>query len=262
MRFRFPEGRGLPTLVLTGAFIWSLTTVPWGDNLTHPGGGKAFLQFLGAALTPEVSFSFLRIVFEASWTTIAYATASITLAVALGFPLGVIASGVLARSAPIRLASIVGVRSILAFLRSIHELVWAWLFVVAFGLSPIAGVIAIAVPYGGILGRIYSELLQDVPQEPLRALRASGATEWKVFLYGRLPMALPDMVSYGCYRWECAIRSAAILSFVGIPGLGYQIQLSMMDLHYDEVWTLFFFLVAIVTVVDAWSNGIRRSLVA
>ena len=90
---------------------------------------------------------------------------------------------------------VVGTRGFLAFIRSIHELVWAWLFVVAIGLSPAAAILALAIPYGGILGRIYSEIINDVPAEPLRALRAAGASEWKVLLYGRLVMALPDMLS-------------------------------------------------------------------
>ena len=74
---------------------------------------------------------------------------------------------------------------------------------------PLAAVLALAIPYGGILGRIYSELLQDVPEEPLRALRSAGASEWRVMLYGRLPMALPDMLSYTFYRFECGIPAAA-----------------------------------------------------
>ncbi|MBI4298002.1 MAG: ABC transporter permease subunit, partial [Chloroflexi bacterium] len=158
--------------------------------------------------------------------------------------------------------SIAGTRFLLAFLRSVHELVWAWLFVVAIGLSPMAAVLALAIPYGGILGRIYSEILTDVPPQPLRALRAVGASPWKVLLYGRLPMALPDMLSYTYYRLECGIRAVAIMSFVGIGGLGYQIQLSLADLHYDQVWTLLYFLVALIVLVDLWSSVVRRRLVS
>ena len=155
----------------------------------------------------------------------------------------------------------VGTRALLAVLRSIHELVWAWLFVVAIGLSPMAAILALAIPYGGILGRIYSDILNDGPQEPLQALRAAGASEWKVFLYGRLPMALPDMLSYTFYRFECAVRAAAVMSFVGIAGLGYQIQISLDDLKFDQVWTLLLFLTAIIVLVDLWSSLVRRRLV-
>ena len=75
-------------------------------------------------------------------------------------------------------------------------------------------------------------------------------------------MALPDILSYTFYRFECAIRAAAILSFVGIRGLGYEIQLSLHDLLFSQVWTLLLFLVALVLVVDLWSMGVRRSLAA
>ena len=155
-----------------------------------------------------------------------------------------------------------GTRLLLGGLRSVHELVWAVLLVAAIGLSPMAAIFALALPYAGILGRIYAELLQDVPLDPLRALRASGASPLRVLLYGYLQMSLPDMLGYTFYRFECAIRSAAILSFVGIQGIGYQIQLSMHDLLFSQVWTLMLFLVALVVLVDLWSTKVRRSLQA
>lgn len=259
---RLVESRGFLTVLLVAALVWSVSSVDWGSPLVHPGGFAALLQFLRAILSPEVSPSFVMVALGASWKTIAYAVAGITLAVALGFPLGVVASGVLVRSARARWPAVLGTRFLLAFLRSIHELVWAWLFVVAIGLSPMAAILALAIPYGGILGRIYAEILNDVPSQPLQALRASGGSEWKVFLYGRLPIALPDMLSYTFYRFECAIRAVIIMSFVGIGGLGYQILLSLNDLLYNEVWTLLFFLVALIAVVDIWSSAVRRRLVS
>ena len=77
---------------------------------------------------------------------------------------------------------------------------------------------------------------------------------------GRLPMALPDMLSYTFYRFECAIRSAAIFSFVGIQGVGYQLQLSLDDLLFGQVWTLLIVLAALILLVDLWSSLVRRSL--
>ncbi len=256
----FLESRGLLTLLLLGALAWSLWEVQWGDPL-HTGGANAALEFFKALFSLDLSPSFLKIALEATWYTVAYAVAGITLAVALGVPLGIIASGTLSRSARVRWPVVLGTRGFLAFIRSIHELVWAWLFVAAIGLSPMAAILALAIPYGGILGRIYSEILQDVPQEPLRSLRASGASEWKLMLYGRIPMALPDMLSYTFYRFECAIRAAAVMSFVGIAGLGYQIQLSLDDLLYDQVWTLLLFLVALILIADIWSTIVRRRMV-
>jgi phosphonate transport system permease protein len=245
-----------------GAFLWSLTSVDWGGPLVHTGGGRSALKFFLALFPPELSPDFLALALKASWQTVAYAVAGMTLAVVIGFPLGVIASGtVVANSSPARAPLIAGTRLFLGGIRAVHELVWAVILVAAIGLSPMAAIIALALPYGGILGRIYAELLQDVPQEPLRALWASGASPLRVLLYGYIPMALPDILSYTFYRLECAIRAAAILSFVGIQGLGYQIQLSLHDLLFNQVWTLLLFLVALIVAVDLWSSRVRRSLV-
>ncbi len=256
----FLRGRGLLTLLLLGAVALSASAIDWSGPVAHTGGGGAALRFFRSMLSPDLSPGFLKLALKASWYTVAYAVAGMTLALALGVPLGIVASGTLARTARLRYPMMVGTRLFLGAIRSVHELVWAWLLVVAIGLSPMAAVIALAVPYAGILGRIYSELLNDVPHEPLQALRSTGASELKVLLYGRLPMALPDMVSYTFYRFECAIRAAAIMSFVGIAGLGYQIQLSLADLLFDQVWTLLFFLVVLVLAVDAWSGRVRRSM--
>ena len=219
------------------------------------------LKFGRALFPPDLSPAFLSTALGATWQTIAYAVAGLTIAVAIGLPLGVIASGtIFPSSSRLRLPVIGVTRLFLAGLRSIHELVWAVLFVAAIGLSPAAAIFALGLPYGGILGRIYAELLQDVPPEPLRALRAAGASPWRLVIYGYVPMSLPEMVGYTFYRFECAIRSAAILSFVGVQGLGYQLQLSLRDLLFDQVWTLLLFLVAVIVVVDLWSSRVRRSL--
>ena len=254
------DGRRLLTVILVVAVAWSLVSVGWRDDIVHPGGFSSALDIFRSLFDLDLSASFLKLAVVASWKTVAYAVSGITLAVALGLPLGVLASGTWTRSASARRGVVPLVRFVLAFQRSIHELVWAWLFVVAVGLSPIAAILALAIPYGGILGRIYAEILQDVPEGPLRALRSSGASEVKVLLYGRMPLALSDMLSYTFYRLECGIRSAAILSFVGIAGLGYQVQLSLNDLLYDQVWTLLLFLIALVALVDLWSSVVRRSL--
>ena len=83
-----------------------------------------------------------------------------------------------------------------------------------------------------------------------------------VLAYGRIPIALPDLLSYTFYRFECTIRAAAIMSFVGIRGLGFEIQLSLQELLFSQVWTLMLFLVGLVVLVDLWSSKVRRSLAA
>ena len=152
----FLETRRLLTLVLAGAMVWSLSGVDWGGGVLHTGGGNAIKEFFLALFPPELSPSFLRLALAASWQTVVHAVAGITLAMVMGLPLGVAASGSLGRPGRSRLALAVTVRFVLALMRSIHELVWAWLFVAAIGLSPMAAVLALGIPYGGILGRIYS----------------------------------------------------------------------------------------------------------
>ena len=256
----FFRGRGFLTLLLGVAFLWSLTSLEWESSPVHPGGLASIGHFFQAAIRPDLSGEFLALALSSAWKTIAYAVAGICLAVALGLPLGILASGVLARRSRAKIPGVAGFRFLLSAMRAVHELIWAWFFVAAIGLSPAAAVLALAIPYAGILGRIYADILNDVPSTPLRALRASGASEAKVLLYGRLPMALPDMLSYTFYRFECAIRSAAIMGFVGVGGLGMQIQLSLLDLYFNEVWTLLFTLVGLVLVVDLWSSWVRRYL--
>lgn len=256
----FFRGRGFLTLLLVVALLWSLTSLSWGSSPVHPGGLGSIGQFFQAAIQPELSSDFLGLALSSAWKTIAYAVAGICLAVAMGLPLGILASGVLARRLRVRVPGVAAFRFLLGAMRAVHELIWAWFFVAAVGLSPAAAIFALAIPYAGILGRIYADFLNDVPTEPLRALRASGASEIKVLLYGRLPMALPDMLSYTFYRFECAIRSAAIMGFVGVGGLGMQIQLSLSDLYFNEVWTLLYALVGLVLLVDLWSSWVRRYL--
>jgi phosphonate transport system permease protein len=255
-----PGGRAAVLLVLLGAVLLSALAIDRSRPLLHANGLGAVAEIAGAALRPDLSRQTLRLAAGAAWQTVVYATAGVSLAIVLALPAGVLASGVLARR-PV--AAAVGggaVRGLLGALRAIHELVWAWLFVAAIGLSPAAAVLALALPYAGILGRILADMLQDVAEEPLRALRAAGASEAKVLLYGRLPAALPNMVSYALYRYECGLRSAAILSFVGLGGLGYQIQLSLDDLRFNEVWTFVYVLILLVVAIDLWSGAVRSRL--
>ena len=134
-KLKLLESRRLLTILLVGAFLWSLASIDWRGPLVHTGGPSAALGFLVAFFPPELSPEFLRLAVLASWQTLTYAVAGITLAVLIGVPMGIIASGATADSPRSALPQVVGVRFCLAALRSIHELVWAVLFVSAFGLS-------------------------------------------------------------------------------------------------------------------------------
>lgn len=252
----------LLSALLLFVFIWSLFSVKWGAELLHPGGFTTILQIIKAFFKPDLSPDILRLALISSWRTLTYAVAGMSLAIVIALFLGILASGVLAKDKGSRWFSISLFRGILGFMRSIHELVWAWLFVASTGLSPFAAIFALAIPYGGTLGRILADILNDVPTEPIEALKSNGASQLQILFYGYLPMSMADMISYTMYRLECAIRSSAIMSFVGLGGLGYQIHLSLADLEYNEVWTFMFFLIALVMLIDLWSNMLRRRLVS
>ncbi|MEH7505911.1 ABC transporter permease subunit [Neobacillus drentensis] len=248
------------TLLLIAVFVWSLFSIQWNSDLFHAGGIPTMLQIFEGLIHPDLSTDVLFAGIESAWITLAYAIAGMSLAIIYALIVGVLASGTLTSSKIARLSSKVFFRGILGFTRSIHELIWAWLFVAAVGLSPYAAIFALAIPYGGILGRIFADMLNDVSEQPLTALKSTGASRLQILIYGYFPLVWADMISYTMYRFECAIRSSAIMSFVGLGGLGYQIQLSLADLNYDQVWTYVFFLIALVLLVDIWSNYVRKGL--
>jgi len=253
--------RKILTMVLSLVFILSLFSVDWNSNLIHSGGLETAKQILVALFQPDLSSGILLLAVESSWTTLSYAAAGMSLAIIIAFIFGIPASGILAENVKTKKMMRSFFRRQLGFMRAIHELVWAWLFVASIGLSPFAAIFALAIPFGGILGRIFADMLEDVPREPILALEAAGASRLQALWYGYLPMVRSSITSYAMYRFECAVRSSAIMSFVGIGGLGYQIQLSLDDLHYNEVWTFVFFLISLVIIIDAWSNQLRKRLV-
>ncbi|AGK53210.1 PhnE/PtxC family ABC transporter permease [Bacillus sp. 1NLA3E] len=247
------------TLLLGSIFVWSLFSIRWNEaDLLHSGGGSTLLQIFEGLIHPDLSPEVLALGLESAWTTLAYAVAGMSLAIIYGFIVGILASGVLTTNKMSRLINKVLFRGILGFTRSIHELIWAWLFVAAIGLSPFAAIFALAIPYGGILGRIFADMLTDVPEAPIKALKSAGASKLQTLIYGYLPLVWADILSYTMYRFECAIRSSSIMSFVGLGGLGYQIQLSLQDLRYDRVWAYVLFLIGLVVLVDFWSSIVRR----
>jgi phosphonate transport system permease protein len=254
------HNRFILTLVLAAVFVWSLLSIQWGTDLFHAGGIPTMLQIFEGLIHPDLSTEVLSLGIESTWITLAYAVAGMSLAIMYAFIVGILASGVLTTKKTSRMISKVFFRGILGFTRSIHELIWAWLFVAAVGLSPFAAIFALAIPYGGILGRIFADMLNDVSEQPIKVLKSAGATRLQTLIYGYLPLIWADMISYTMYRFECAIRSSAIMSFVGLGGLGYQIQLSLADLKYDQVWSYVFFLIGLVLVVDIWSNFVRKGL--
>ena len=254
------SNRNLLSVILLVLILWGIINFDWKDPILHPGGADTLLDFLAAAIRPELSSTFILLVIQSAWTTVTYAVAGLCLGILVGIFSATTALWVGRRDKVINRLCVSSIRIFLGFLRAVHELVWAWLFIVAFGLTPMAAILALAIPYGGMLGRVYYDTLLVAPEPPIRAIQSTGASDLKVLIHGHLPLALPDLVSYTFYRFECAIRAAAVMGFVGIGGLGMQIELSLSDLLFNEVWTLLYAMIFLVVVVDVWSSVIRKNL--
>ena len=186
-----------------------------------------------------------------------------TLAVsALSTLLAVIASTVLALAAAGRAGRVAreAVRFFLNLLRSVPELVWAALAVLAVGLGPFAGTIALALHTTGVLGRLFAEALENAPPAPESALREAGAGRTAAFAYGALPAVLPQWTAYALYRWEMNIRMAAIVGFVGGGGLGQMLYYHLSIFQQAQTATVLIALLILVVIVDAASAWLRRGL--
>ena len=229
-------------------------------------------RFVTGMFPPDLSADFLRLMAQPVRETIQISIAGTALAVLIGLPLGVLATSTLTWSGILHerrggggralgFIPYAAARGLLSVFRSIPEFVWAFMFVRAVGLGPFPGVLAVGVAYGGMLGKVYSEILEGVNARPLETLQAAGAGRLGLVAYGVFPQALPAFISYTLYRWECAIRASAILGFVGAGGLGQQLELSMRMFAFHEVLTLLGILWILVAAVDAISGVIRRAVV-
>lgn len=258
-----PSKRGVLGWILVAAVLVALALRGPSGDILHTGGAGTLTEILGALLSMDLSPTYLAgRVLPAAALTVAYAVAAMTVAVAVGIPGALLAGGVLVRRRVPRVLTAGGVRGVLGFLRAIDELIWAVLLVEAVGFSPWAGILGIGLPYGATVGRVLAERLQDVPEGPLEALRSTGASEAQVVLYGRLPAVLADTVSYVLYRFECAVRAAAVLSVAGLGGIGLQLTTALDDLAFDRMWTLLLVLALLVVAIDVVSGAVRRRILA
>ncbi len=225
---------------------------------------RASKQFLASFFPPAHSPEFLQMIAHATWQTIAVATAGVTLALLGAIPLAMIATRTLSisrigtgrmRALPAALRA--GVRWLLIVLRSIPELVWGLIFVRAIGLGDTAGVLAIALTYCGMMGKVFLEIFESQEARSAEILLINGASRSQAFSYATLPTCLPEMVSYTVFRWECAIRSSVILGFVGAGGLGQQMDLSMRMLAGSEVFSMLIAFMLLVFAADVMSKRLR-----
>ena len=223
-------------------------------------------QFLRSFLPPALSADFLALVARETWRTVAIATAGMSFALVLALPLTLLSTRVLSlsalrgRMAPLPFAVRQIVRWLLVVLRSVPELVWALVFVRVVGLGPTAGVLAIALTYAGMLGKVYGEILESGERHAAESLLRNGCGRLQAFFYGLLPQNAGELISYTVYRWECAIRSSVVLGFVGAGGLGQQLDSSMKMFAGGEVTTMLLVFFGLVALADRASTWLRKAL--
>ncbi|ABE44164.1 PhnE/PtxC family ABC transporter permease [Polaromonas sp. JS666] len=266
---RDPAWRGRIFWALAGLLLlWPALVLtefkPW--VMVEPGTLKSTLKFLSDFVPPKVEPDFLLLVARETWRTVAIATAGMALALLLALPLTLLSVRVLSvsalsgRMAPVPAALRQLVRWLLIVLRSVPELIWALIFVRVVGLGPTAGVLAIALTYSGMLGKVYGEILESGESHVTVSLLRNGSGRLQAFFYGLLPQNAAELTSYSVYRWECAIRSSAVLGFVGAGGLGQQMDASMKMFTGAEVSTMLLVFMALVWLADQASAWLRKAL--
>ncbi len=238
----------------------------------------------GSAVSPAVAYEseglpsdidpLLVRVGGAALRTLVYAAAGMSLVVLFGLVLGFFASTAwwadeeVGASDPASQSAwlvlrycVYGVaRIVIAVMRSTHELLWAVLFMAAMGLTPLAAVIALAIPHTGILAKIFAEMVDEAPRDSANHLRVLGASPLQQYLFGLLPRARNDLIAYTFYRFECLVRGSAVIGFFGIETIGKYIRDAFDNRHFHEMWTYIYALLIVVVVLDLWSGVVRRRL--
>jgi len=235
--------------------------------LLDPANAGVMGGFVRGFLPPAVDAEFLRELLQATLQTLAIATAGVALAFVIAVPLAILATRSLSiaalgpadgrwRGRVLRQ----GVRTLMVLARSIPEIVWALLFVRASGLGPAAGVLALAITYGGMLAKVYAEILEAADARPARALLQAGSGRIAALCFGLLPLAAEELVSYTVYRWECAIRAAVVMGFVGAGGLGQLVDQALKGFVPGQVTSIWLVFLALVMLAEAISLVLRKVL--
>jgi len=226
-------------------------------GLLHGGGWDLVGQFAGAALQPSLDPAVLRSVLEGLGITVGIALLGWAGSLVLGLALGIASSRVVWHTAygcrwPAEL-----IRRLLALPRSIHELLWGLLLLQLVGLQPAVAVVAIALPFGALVARVVSDQIDSLPLASLQALRSAGAPAPAALLTALGPPLLPQLLSYGGYRLECALRSATLLGVFGLGGLGTELRLTLQSLAFRELWSALWVLLLTMLLLEAVVGGLR-----
>ena len=220
--------------------------------LVGNGGLGQMGEYAGRFLQPDLSAGHLKAVWRGALETLAMSGMGTLLAMVLGMLLALPAAGRFGW--PLQGAA----RLLLNALRAIPELVWAALTVLAAGLGPNAGTLALALHTAGVLGRLFAEALENAPPEPAAAIRLQGGSQVAAFCFGTLPNLWPQLLAYSLYRWENNIRMASVLGFVGAGGLGQMLYVSLSLFQEAQGSTVILAMLLLVFTVDTLSSWSRQ----
>ena len=243
-------------LLLVVASFWTLDLHL--AALFAPASLAAMGRYAGEFLVPDLSPAFLVRLAHAALETLAMSVLGTAIAAGLAAALCLPAARFAGRT-PARWR--VPARLLFNFLRAIPEMVWASLLLVAAGLGPMSGTLALALHTSGVFGRLFAEALENAPPGPAQALRAQGTRESLVLLYATLPQLGPQLLSYVLYRWENNIRAAAILGVVGAGGLGQMLAFHLGLFQNGRAASVIGAMVLLVYAVDLASYAIRWAMV-
>ena len=241
--------------MLVALSFWSLD-LQWAQFFSLE-AAHSMGRFVGEFYPPDLSPPFLAKLGVGAVETLAMSALGTLLAAVAGVALALPASR--AHAGDVALAR-APTRLLLNALRAIPELVWASIMLIAAGLGPFAGTLALAFHTSGVLGRLFAEAIENAPSGPGDALRAQGVGAVKVFVYATLPQVLPQLMSYTLYRWENNIRAAAVLGVVGAGGLGQLLAFHMGLFHMGKTASILAAMLVLVALVDSLSYLWRRSL--
>ncbi len=220
------------TLGLVGLLAWWCADI----DIRTLSPGQELLRMLHGLLTPD--FFAVPSVADALVKTLAFALQSVAFAALAGF--------LLALMWHLRI-----VRAFSAAIRAVHELFWGLIFLQLTGLTPLTGILAIAIPYSGIFAKVFGEFLEESDARPMQALSPS-ANKVSLFFYARLPLVWSQFKLYAGYRLECAIRSSTILGFIGLPTLGFHLETALRQGDYPTGAALLYLFFVVIISMRWW----------
>jgi phosphonate transport system permease protein len=227
-------------------------------GLSHGGGWELIGEFAWAAVTPSLDPLVLGSALQGLGVTAGIALLGWAGSLLLGLGLGVLSSRNVWRTISGRGWPAELIRRLLALPRAIHELLWGLLLLAVLGLHPAVAIAAIAIPYGALVARMTSDLLDALPTGQLDALRAAGGGAVGALVTALGPPLMPQLISYGGYRLECALRSATLLGVFGLGGLGAELRLTLQSLNFRELWSGLWLLLAMMLALEALLGALRR----